>query len=589
MPTTRKNSKTQVITAETKRSWNHWYQRPRNLIIAVIALILIGAIAWSVYYFQARPYNQVVIKYNGKQFNMRYFVDSLKAYYGQSPVEVAVADYADWVEQQIEQNENIIQGSLALGVSIPRSNVSSELARVGRPTTQASIDIQMARDLIARQVPASQPQYNIKAMLVESEARAQLAIARLQTGESFLDVSSNFTSFASATQTTGVMEWVTPRQAELNLGSTKFAGLVSDASLGAVSGPVFDHSVIKGFGYWVAQVVEISYDTDNITPIAFNVKGILLANLQDAEDALNKLKAGTDLDELAAQVSLADGAQDNGAGLGWLTQAMDANLFNGLTNIPLNSISGVIEDNTVETPGGYWVYIVTEKDENKELNSYQQQLLEGDLTQKCAAALTKNPGFKVENLLTQEQKDAAINEAVRAQGAGSVLIGVSTLPDAELGLEYYFKLKVFGEQKGNTWTLTDGVLPDGLHFDAINGVISGIPTVAGGGGITVKVENSIHYHTQELNYHVRMPVTITTSALPDGKVGESYYGMLEAFSDAQSYTWSIVEGKLPDGLALDKTSGTISGKPTTAGTFSFTVQADDGLRKDAKALTIKIE
>jgi large repetitive protein len=41
------------------------------------------------------------------------------------------------------------------------------------------------------------------------------------------------------------------------------------------------------------------------------------------------------------------------------------------------------------------------------------------------------------------------------------------------------------------------------------------------------------------------------------------------------YKWSLTAGSLPPGLTLHRGTGVISGKSTTAGTYSFTVQAVD--------------
>jgi hypothetical protein len=42
-----------------------------------------------------------------------------------------------------------------------------------------------------------------------------------------------------------------------------------------------------------------------------------------------------------------------------------------------------------------------------------------------------------------------------------------------------------------------------------------------------------------------------------------------------SYTWSVSSGSLPNGLTLNQTTGTISGQPTTVGTYAFTVMVTD--------------
>ena len=79
--------------------------------------------------------------------------------------------------------------------------------------------------------------------------------------------------------------------------------------------------------------------------------------------------------------------------------------------------------------------------------------------------------------------------------------------------------------------------------------------------------------------------TITTTALADGKVNEPYSQTLEATGDTP-ITWSIASGSLPDGLSL--TGDTISGTPTKAGTFNFTVKAENSAGSDTKSLSIKI-
>lgn len=48
-----------------------------------------------------------------------------------------------------------------------------------------------------------------------------------------------------------------------------------------------------------------------------------------------------------------------------------------------------------------------------------------------------------------------------------------------------------------------------------------------------------------------------------------------SLGDRFPYTWTIISGSLPDGLTLGECSGNISGTPTTAGSYIFTVRATD--------------
>ena len=94
-----------------------------------------------------------------------------------------------------------------------------------------------------------------------------------------------------------------------------------------------------------------------------------------------------------------------------------------------------------------------------------------------------------------------------------------------------------------------------------------------------------HYFT--ISENTAAAPTITTSGLPDGKVGEAYSQTLTA-TGTTPIKWSISGGALPDGLTLDETTGKISGTPTAAGTASFTVKAENSAGSNTKELSITI-
>ena len=83
------------------------------------------------------------------------------------------------------------------------------------------------------------------------------------------------------------------------------------------------------------------------------------------------------------------------------------------------------------------------------------------------------------------------------------------------------------------------------------------------------------------------PTITTTESLPDGEVGTVYSQTLTATGDP-TITWNVTSGTLPAGLTLDTYTGTISGTPTTANTYSFTVTATNASGSDSKDLSITI-
>lgn len=90
-----------------------------------------------------------------------------------------------------------------------------------------------------------------------------------------------------------------------------------------------------------------------------------------------------------------------------------------------------------------------------------------------------------------------------------------------------------------------------------------------------------------------VPITISSASLPAGTVGSAYSAVLSASTTASgSFDWSVASGTLPSGLALDASSHaattSISGTPTAAGTYSFTVGVTNGSSAASQAYTVTV-
>lgn len=68
---------------------------------------------------------------------------------------------------------------------------------------------------------------------------------------------------------------------------------------------------------------------------------------------------------------------------------------------------------------------------------------------------------------------------------------------------------------------------------------------------------------------------ISPASAPSATVGFAYNLALNATGGQAPYSWSVSNGAIPAGLALDASSGMLSGVPTATGTSNFTVQAVD--------------
>jgi hypothetical protein len=157
----------------------------------------------------------------------------------------------------------------------------------------------------------------------------------------------------------------------------------------------------------------------------------------------------------------------------------------------------------------------------------------------------------------------------------------------QVGTEFTFFITVTGCASSNkqpSFKVVDGRLPRGtklFDFAGSSGLVNGVPTTAGSFTFTVEVKDETRAtDTETFTVEILPPEapTITTEALSGGTVGEFYCcGNLFASGGVQPYTWSVVAGTLPPGLELPKGENTISGTPTTAGTFIFTVRVTDDL------------
>ncbi|OLA70404.1 MAG: hypothetical protein BHW52_05595, partial [Ruminococcus sp. 37_24] len=82
-----------------------------------------------------------------------------------------------------------------------------------------------------------------------------------------------------------------------------------------------------------------------------------------------------------------------------------------------------------------------------------------------------------------------------------------------------------------------------------------------------------------------IPAILTDMVLPGGEIGTEYQVQLEADTDV---SWSLEEGsELPAGLTLSS-GGVISGTPQKEGSFSFTVQADNGIGVSSQELSLYV-
>lgn len=138
-----------------------------------------------------------------------------------------------------------------------------------------------------------------------------------------------------------------------------------------------------------------------------------------------------------------------------------------------------------------------------------------------------------------------------------------------------------------TFTVTEGTLPDGVILNPETGELTGEPTRTGTFTFTVTATNTAGQDAREYTLVVRERPQITTPSVADATTDTAYQDTVDA-TGTGPITFALIDGVLPEGLTIDPATGRISGTPTRAGIFTFTVSAVNEVGEDQREFTITI-
>lgn len=203
------------------------------------------------------------------------------------------------------------------------------------------------------------------------------------------------------------------------------------------------------------------------------------------------------------------------------------------------------------------------------------------LTLKTNGVLSGIPALSGTNTFTVQAVDAYGYAGVSAYQlviqTPTVTLSSATLPNGAPGVAYSQTINASGGVAPYTITLSSGTLPAGLTLT--NGLLSGTPTTEATYNFTVQAQDANGF-TGSNAYMVQIlssgcpTIVLSPTWLPDGIPTVAYSRTITASGGAAPYTNTVIAGTLPPGLALTQ-AGLLSGTPTTAGLYNFSVRAKD--------------
>ncbi|MFC1946172.1 peptidylprolyl isomerase, partial [Chloroflexota bacterium] len=246
------------------------------------------------------------------------------------------------------------------------------------------------------QVAETGHQASMLALLLESEAHAEAALARLDAGEDFGELAGELSRNMLTESSNGEVGHHIKDIVDKKLSTPVPGDWAFGAAAGTLSPPLYDPDVDKWVGYWIIKVLTIDETGDQA-----HVNVILTGTLEEAEAVIQRLDAGEDFAALAGEVSRHDTSRENGGDLGnveagSLTAAMEEYIFDN-PEMELGRHSAPIEDVTMTTKGGYWLVEVLANEPDSQISEEDRMSMKDELFGEWLGALQNDPAYVIDH------------------------------------------------------------------------------------------------------------------------------------------------------------------------------------------------
>jgi len=406
----------------TKRQLSQWQQQTKRrrlfLILGISVIAVVSVVTGRGFYITYyQPMHETVIRVNDTEFNMGYYIKMLEFSGRGQP------DYlpylADQVVTDIERNELIRQEAEKLGIIATNSEVDEMLKEFDPPLSKDYSDLIRAeilkgklRDVYFDQgVPMFAEQRHIMAMFLESENQTAEVKTRLENGEDFGELANELSLEGFSQTENGDLGWYPYGILSEILGLSIPEYYAFTSEVGVLSEALYDEARTKSVGYWLVKVLDIDEEDEEAE---FELQVMLLGSEQEVQEVITRLEGGEDFATLAEELSQHDASKEKGGDLGWLASDEINPVYQDFVlNAELEALSEPIKDDGVVTKGGYWLVKVLDKEDNRQIEDSDRDLLKAKALDEWVSSLWDNPENEVESYLDDEKKAWAIAEAMK--------------------------------------------------------------------------------------------------------------------------------------------------------------------------------
>ena len=262
------------------------------------------------------------------------------------------------------------------------------------------------------------------------------------------------------------------------------------------------------------------------------------------------------------------------------------------------------------TGDGYWGLLgasVTGKDASSSANTLYQSV---SGTSFAAPVVSGVAAFLMEEMPSKthlEIKDAILKTARKSSSlSGKVLTGgvidlnaafsfllnpglliTSDVNSVSISIGSFYSYQITASGSPTSYGALG--LPAGLKVNAKNGLISGKPTRAGTFTVTLQAlkRNATTATATKLFTVVQSPSFAYAARINAKRNGN--VNLRPKVAGSPTPTFSLVSGSLPPGLNLNASTAAITGRPTTAGTYNFTVRGSNSAGNLDRTTTIVVK